>query len=239
MKTATIGTGVRQNFSLIKNKYNALGKGNVRLTQSSLLLTKDIDPTKSVYDFDILENQTQTLAPDEIRLNINDEFVVTALGVYLYGEWTNGQAKKGFQLLTYSPIEIGSDALLTKNLYAGQLKIAVNNIVYLEKWDTRKHEIVPETQFAIQQPIVAGANSGFPATLPSIDYHEDAMIELSPMVTLSGAKKNDLSIRLPLAISPASLSFVNANGETIAINITRIAVRCYGLLAQNGAVFQK
>ena len=64
----------RVNFSLIKQNYNKIGKSNVRLTQSSLFITKDIDATKSSYDFDVLENQTQTLQPDEIRLNINDEF---------------------------------------------------------------------------------------------------------------------------------------------------------------------
>jgi hypothetical protein len=229
----------RVNFSIIKKKYNALGKGNVRLTQSSLFLTQDISPTKSVYTFDVLENQTQTLQPDEIRLNINDEFVISHAGVYLYGEWNNGQAKKGFQLLTYAPIELGTDALLVKNLFAGQMKVGVNNIIFLEKWDLRKHEFITRTQFANQQPIIAGIdNSGFAATTPSNDLHNDGMIAFSPMLTLSGAKKNEISITLPAAISPATLGFVNSNGENIAINITRIAVRMYGLNAQNAAKFQ-
>ena len=227
----------RVNFSLIKSNYNKIGKANVRLTQSSLFITKDIDPTKSNYDFDVLENQTQTLQPDEIRLNINDEFIVTDLGVYLYGLWTastSGGVKiaSGTQLLTYAPVELDGTALLSKNLYAGQLKIAVNNIVYLEKWDTRKHELVTRTQFATQ---LAGTNN---ATMPSNDFSSDGMSAFSPLLTLSGAKKNDISIRLPQSINSSTVTWLDQKGNTITMQINKIALRMYGLNAQNGAKFQ-
>lgn len=225
-------SGKRVNFSLIKDKYAKMGKGNVRLTQSSLFLTKDIDPTKSTYDFDTLENQQGTLQGDEIRLNINDEFIVSHMGIFLYGTWTadNQGVKIGTapQLLTYAPLEIGADTINSKGLYAGQLKIAVNNIVFLEKWDLRKHELVTRTQFA-----------GFAkATTASNDFHSDGMIEMSPLLTLSGSKKNDITIRLPLSISPSKANFINDAGETITVNITKIAVKMFGLNAQNAAKFQ-
>jgi hypothetical protein len=227
----------RVNFSLIKANYNKIGKGNVRLTQSSLFITKDIDPTKSNYDFDVLENQTQTLQPDEIRLNINDEFIVTDLGVYLYGTWSAKTAEgakigTGTQLLTYAPLELDGNAILSKNLYAGQLKIAVNNIVYLEKWDTRKHELVTRTQFASQ---LAGTTV---ATQASNDFSNDGMMPFSPLLTLSGAKKNDISIRLPQSISGSTITWLDQKGNTISMEITKIALRMYGLNAQNGAKFQ-
>ena len=227
----------RVNFSLIKANYNKIGKGNVRLTQSSLFITKDIDATKSNYDFDVLENQTATLQADEIRLNINDEFIVTDLGVYLYGTWTAKDAEAvkigtGTQLLTYAPLELDGTAILSKNLYAGQLKIAVNNIVYLEKWDTRKHEMVTRTQFATQ---LAGTNV---ATMPSNDFSSDGMMPFSPLLTLSGAKKNDISIRLPQSISGSTVTWLDQKGNTISMVISKIALRMYGLNAQNGAKFQ-
>jgi len=227
----------RVNFSLIKSNYNKIGKGNVRLTQSSLFITKDIDPTKSNYDFDVLENQTQTLQPDEIRLNINDEFIVTDLGVYLYGTWTastpeNVKIGQGTQLLTYAPVELDGNAIVSKNLYAGQLKIAVNNIVYLEKWDTRKHELVTRTQFAT---MLAGTNV---ATMPSNDFSTDGMMAFSPLLTLSGAKKNDISIRLPQSIAGSTITWKDQKGNTISMQISKIALRMYGLNAQNGAKFQ-
>jgi hypothetical protein len=235
----------RINFSLIKSKYDKIGKSNVRLTQSSLFITKDIDPTKSNYEFDVLENQTQTLQPDEIRLNINDEFIVTHLGVYLYGTWeiasvgpippVRNSFTSGNQLLTYAPLELDSASISVKNLYSGQLKIAVNNIVYLEKWDTRKHELVTRTQFVSEVNSVNGVAS---ATMPSNNFEEDAMIAFEPMLTLSGAKKNDISIRLPQSISPASVTFKDQLGNDVVCNITKIALRMYGLNAQNGAKFQ-
>jgi hypothetical protein len=229
----------RVNFSLIKSKYNSIGKSNVRLTQSSLFLTQDIDATKSTYDFDVLENQTATLTNDQIRLNINDEFVVTHFGVYLYGTWTAQTGAEppvkigtGTQLLTYSPLELDAECIVTKNLYAGQLKIAVNNVVYLEKWDLRKCEYVPRTQFNTQ---LAGTNV---ASMASNDFSDNALIAFEPMLTLSGAKKNDISIRLPQSISPSTITWKDQKGNTISMAITKIGVRMLGLNAQNGAKFQ-
>ena len=75
----------RLNYSVIFNRYKKLGKGNVRLTQSALFLTKPIQSTQSAYTFDVLETQTGTLQPDEIRLNLNDEFIIASMGLYLVG----------------------------------------------------------------------------------------------------------------------------------------------------------
>lgn len=227
-------SNARENFKIINAGYVARGKANVRLTQSSLFLTKDIDPTKSSYIFDVLETQNSTLLPDEIRLNINDEFTCTDMALYLYGEQnTNGRnTAKGTQLLTYAPIELNGDALSLAPLYKGTFKAAVNNIVYLEKWDIRKHLIIPRTELA---GFVTGTNIG---TQPALDYATDAMIEMAPMLTLSGAKKNELSINLPDAMSPVNLQFLDQQGNAVNWNITRIALRLFGLNAQNAALFQ-
>ena len=232
--------GKRANFDLIYAKYKAMGKGNVRLTQSSLFLTKDIDPTKSTYDFDVLENQTQTLQPDEIRLNINDEQIIQSLGVYLYGTYTitEGNVELGKQLFTYVPYELGygddgdDKPVRLKNLYAGTLKIAVNNIVYLEKWDTRRSEKITRTQFTNHNPAI------FDSTTPSNDFSIDGMVKFEPLIVLSGAKKNDITIRLPQAIVGGTFTFTNDEDKVVNVTINKIAVRTFGLLAQNAAAFQ-
>lgn len=231
----------RNDFNLIKSKYNKIGKSAVRLTQSSLFLTKLIDATKSTYDFDVLENQTATLQNDEIRLNINDEFVVTHMGLFLYGTWNlkGSTTVKGRQVLTYAPIELDSNAALVKDLYAGTLKVSVNNIVYMEKFDTKKCELVPVTQFSNWQPLIAGnSNTGFPSTQPAGNIETAAMIKISPMLTLSGAKKNDITLRLPNSITGGSYEWTNNKNEIIQVNINAVALRLYGLNAQNGARFQ-
>jgi len=235
-----MAVGKRANFDLIQAKYRANGKGNVRLTQSSLFLTKDIDPTKSTYDFDVLENQTQTLQPDEIRLNINDEHIIQSLGVYLYGTYKYvteaGVTELGKQLFSYVPYELGvldkkTDLpIRLKNLYAGTLKIAVNNIVYLEKWDTRRSEKITRTQFA-------GKDTTSARTTPSNDFSIDGMVKFEPLIVLSGAKKNDITIRLPQAIQGGTFIW-NDIDTGVEVTIEKIAVRTFGLLAQNAAAFQ-
>lgn len=230
----------RVDFDLIRGKYAKNGKGNVRLTQSSLFLTQSIDPTKSSYDFEVLENQTQSLTADQVRLNLNDEFIITSLGVYLYGTYTidgEPRVELGKQLFSYVPYELGNGkatggAVRLKNLYAGVLKIAVNNIVYLEKFDTRRSEKITRTQFTNHNPGI------FDSTSPSNDFNMDGMVKFSPMITLSGAKKNDLNIRLPQAIEGGYFEWTTDEDTKVRVTIDKIAVRAYGLLAQNAAAFQ-
>ena len=231
----------RNNFDMIKAKYTKMGKGNVRLTQSSLFLTKDIDSTRSTYTFDVLENQTQTLSAEEIRLNLNDEFTITQAGLYLYGNWSTG-ADRGAtapQLFSYAPVELDSAFINVKGLYAGSLRIAVNNIVYQEKLDTRRFEKATRTQFNNAVPAYAASTDVSGATIPSNDFSTDGMIEYAPLIVLSGAKKNEITVTLPQAINPVTgITFINNHGQSVQLNITKIAVKLFGLNGQNASKFQ-
>jgi len=225
----------RVNFKTILNKYSNVGKGNVRLTQSTLLLSKPISATSTVYNFDVLESQTQTLVGDEIRLNLNDEFIIAELGFYLQGNVFDGARDTGAKvLLTYAPFEQdGAEASKINNYWNGAFQIAVNNIVYLDKYDTKKSNYVPRTQFANYVAI-----SGAPSTIPSTDFSENGMNATEPMLTLSGAKKNNLTLTLPTAISTATIPFVDNSGASLSIVIDRVVCIARGLNAQNGASFQ-
>ena len=228
----------RINFNVIINKYKTLGKGNVRLTQSSLFLRKPINPTATSYQFDVLETQTSTLQGDEIRLNLNDEFITTQMGLYLTGNAsiTNQEGAvtqlPGLNLHTHTlqNVNFVNGQALTP-FYDGALKIAVNNIVYLEKWDTRKHYVAPRTQFA---------NFATPnqALVPSNAFNKDGMYPVEPMLTLSGAKKNDITLALPAAISNQSFEYTDDKGNKITVIIDGIALMLRGLNAQNAASFQ-
>ena len=82
----------RKDFSIIKKQFKENGKGNVRLTQSSLILLQPISTTRTVYSFPVLENDNATgILPQEIRLNQNDEFTITQLGVYAVGTVQTGE----------------------------------------------------------------------------------------------------------------------------------------------------
>lgn len=224
----------RLNFQKIRDEYLKRGIKNVRLTQSSLFLTRNIDPTSANYVFDVLDSQNTGLQPDEVRLNINDEFIVTHMGLYLYGTIGNAipVVVSAPILLTTAPTEVNGSSLDLDNLYAGNLKIGVNNIIYVEKWDTRKHQVRQRTQFA---NFIAGVPV---ATLPSTNFEDDGMICMEPMITLSGSKKNEISLALAKAFAGKLFTFVGQDGVSSVIQISRIACRMYGLNAQNASKFQ-
>lgn len=225
----------RVNFANIYSKYQKLGKSNVRLTQSSLFLTKQITGVQTAYTFDVLENQNQN--PEEIRLNINDEFIVTELGIYLYGTITSGEAGASVRNIMVTNTLRQLDAANGNNVspvYDGKLKIAVNNVVYMEKWDSKKHEIVPFDQFTYDAAGVTNAVSKQDGSR----FETDGMFELAPMVTLSGAKKNELTLECYNAPLAGSFPWVDQSGNTAVIKLEKIALFLRGLNAQNAARFQ-
>lgn len=229
----------RVNFQTIFAKYNKIGKGNVRLTQSTLILTKPIVPTVATYNFDVLETQTATLQNDEIRLNLNDEFVITTMGVYLQADTVTTREdgttiNGGKTLFTYVPLENTGNLVSLNDLYNGALQIAVNNIVYLDKWDTKKHECRPRTQYGNY----SGATTIVNTTQASSEFSKNAMFPVEPLLTLSGAKKNNIQLTLPNAIAGGSYRLLTDDKTTITYTFSRIALVMRGLNAQNGATFQ-
>lgn len=227
---------IRASYSLIRKKYIKAGKKTVRLTQSSLILMQAIVGTTSAYTFPILTtDQTPPQFPEEIRLNQNDEFVSYEMGYYLAGDMTTGDPAvfRSKYFGTYAPIELNSTFLNCREYANGNMKILVNNISRLEKWDLKKHEKVQRTQFqnsAVGQPF---------ATTPSIDFSDDGMFPMQPMLTLSGGKKNEITATLVRAILPTgSGNFVTPDAVTINLTIKQLMVMFRGLLAQNATKFQ-
>lgn len=226
----------RINFKTILAKYQNVGKGNVRLTQSTLFLTKPISPTTTVYNFDVLESQTQTLDGNELRLNLNDEFIITQIGFYLQGNLitADGTDTGKKVLLTYAPYQQDfAEGVKLASFYEGAFQIAVNNIVYLDKYDTRKNEVQPITG---AQSLLANTNS---AMLDSADFSINGLYGTEPLLTLSGAKKNSLALTLPSALGTAVFAFVDNQNNKYQVRVERVAVKFLGLNAQNGASFQQ
>jgi hypothetical protein len=221
----------RVNYNVIAQKYRNVGKGNVRLTQSSLFLTKPINAAVTTYNFDVLETQTATLQNDEIRLNLNDEFIITQIGMYLVG---NVNGTPGRILFTTPPFELNTtQADRLTDFYNGAFKIAINNIVYMEKWDTYKHQTIGTTQFQSFQLGVAT-----PPAFAEKNLAKDGMYGVEPMITLSGAKKNDLTLQIPAAITAGTFQWTDYTGVAQTINIDRVGLLLRGFNAQNGATFQ-
>lgn len=225
----------RVNFKTIIDKYRAQGKGNVRLTQSTLYLSKAINTASTSYSFDVLETQNSTLQSNEIRLNLNDEFIITSLGVYIEASVESGSGSSyGTKLFSYAPAQLKSDFAALNPFWNGQLQISVNNVVYLDKFDTGRSNYVPRTQDNPASAATTIVNS----TLGSVNYNENGMVDVEPMLTLSGAKKNTITLTLPQAITKPSVTFVTDSGSLV-VTAQRVVVLARGLNAQNGASFQQ
>lgn len=235
---------IRESYRVIKKKYAKIGKGTVRLTQSSLILMQAIDPAKDVYKFPVLETDTATAPfPDEIRLNINDEFISYDVAYYLVAEKTwnhtegglTSSVKAGNFYFTHAPDELNGQFSLLEKAWDGFLQILVNKISRLEKWDLKKHNYIPRTQFQ-------NSSAGIPsATQPSVDYSDHGTFPMQPMLTLSGAKKNDILVTLLGGAIPSTSTgnwVLPSAGDTIDFKINRLALFFRGMLAQNAAKFQ-
>ena len=226
----------RQSYLGIFKKYKKIGKGKVRLTQSTLLLAQAISANRTSYTFPILESDNATTPlTEEIRLNINDEFVSYDVGYYLFGDQEiqgAGNTPAGTRWITYAPAELDSAFAGLTDAWMGTLQIEVNKINYLDRWDLKKHHYIPRTQF--DDSVLTALR----ATQPSIDFSVHGTIPMQPMITLSGAKKNTISISLVRAISSASGVWITPDTDNIGFNISNLALIFRGLLAQNAAKFQ-
>jgi hypothetical protein len=225
---------LRQSYSVIKKKYAKFGKGNVRLTQSDLVLILPINPASANYNFIVLQNDTTVpQTAQEIRLNMNDEFIATDMGVFLLGQLQGDPASNvSTKWHTHVPTEVNRTFVEMEEFYNGRVNISVNKISFLENWHIKKHQVIPRTQWQ-------NTSAGQPfATIPSEDFKGDGMYIMQPMITFSGAKKNEVNLTLPRAISPHTVDFTATDGLAQVYTINRIAVVFRGLLAQNAAAFQ-
>lgn len=191
--------------------------GKVKLTQGSLRFSQAMVVGQTLYTFPILVNETQLgIFNTEQRLNLQDSFIVSELGIYVSAPASAVDAS--YPLLTYpNQVSFGAanaDAMLA--LYNGFMTLAVNNDILIPKWDLWRHYKTSQTQ----QTAALGANS--PAD--QFEGSNDGLYPVEPNVVLIGSKNNVLTIQLP----PAGLSAVTA--------FSRIEILVRGVLAQNSTV---
>lgn len=238
---------IRYSFELIAKKYKSRGKGSVRLTQSSLLVAQAINSTRANYTFPVLETDNAVAPlPWEVRLNINDEFVSYDLGYYVVADKTVARTAGpegipsgitsqfgGHYFWTYAPDELDTSFALLEDAWLGTLDISVNKISRLTKWDLKKHNFIARTQFKN-----SFAASLF-ATQPSLDYSDHGTFPMQPMLTLSGAKKNEITTALVTAIpSTTTGTWTLPDTGTVVFQAKYFALIFRGMLAQNAAKFQ-
>lgn len=223
----------RASFVLIQKKYTARKMGNVRLTQSSLVFKQAIASNKNTYEFPVLTTDG-TPAKGEIRLNINDEFINYEQGYFL--EFTSPKrsdsTKTNSIKLPYVPIEQGAPLVDLLPMHDATLKITVNGIDRLNNWDMLRHKCVPRTQFQ-------NTSTGIPyATQPSVCYSESGFTTMQPMITFSGAKKNEIQISMQDALTTGGSFDFSSIGGNNTFTASNLVLIYRGMLAQNAAKFQ-
>jgi len=225
----------RASYQLILAKYKARGKGNVRLTQSSILLSQAIDINTKTYNFPILQSDNQTpAAAEEIRLNLNDEFVSYEVAYYVNYK-SQSEVTPNFKAnnyLTFAPTGASAQNNVINSAWDSKMTIDINGVKRLENWDMLKHKCNPRTQF---QDFTAG----FPlSTTPSICMLNDGCVTMQPMITFTGAKKNEITISLNDNVKSIPVFTLQTKTEKIDYTASSLVLIFRGMLGQNAAKFQ-
>jgi hypothetical protein len=213
----------RQDFDLavqiFKNAFPSVTNPveQFRLTQSRLRLEQPILTTSTSLRFPVLSNIQNQGSPynTEVRLNMQDTFVPTHVGIYV--GHPSSATDAAYPLLSYlNPFIFTNDAPM-EVIYNGTMKLLINNSQLLVNWPLSWHKKVPQTQGTQ----AAAADS----PLDEFDGSEYGMHPMQPFVLLSGASNIELTVNLPVAPSAADA-------------FSRLIIVFDGVLAQNSTVVQ-
>jgi hypothetical protein len=227
---------LRKDFENLSLKFK--GKN---IAASSLFFTADIDSQKQTYQFSILENDAKLpQKPDEIRLNQNDVFVFNQIAVgyvadiQLVGRGIPPEFGRSI-FLQKVPYSTDTQTARAYKLFAGQLKVTINNYIYFEKYDLRDFDnSQAEDQFNQLNGILSSND-----VLQFKAHSRPVFQPVQPMIAMSGAKKNEFEIQLPSAIDPWGFSVMtNPILPYWSFSVNRIGILLRGFLIQNAAKFQ-
>lgn len=196
---------------LLRTAFPGQDVSRFKTTQGTLRLELALSTALTQYQFQILNQTTGAQFNTEIRLNLQDSFVISALAVFI--ALPASSTSSTFELDTYCNTVKYTNAAAMNALYNGQLQCKINNDVVIPAWDLQRHFYRPQTQ------LTAAANS----PLDQKRLAEDAFYPVEPNVIAIGSKNTQFSIQLPQAITA-----VDAN--------SRVVLLMRGVLAQNSTV---
>jgi hypothetical protein len=202
-------------------KRAGMNPANAVLSQSYLRLETGLVTGNTQYKFDVLvnENTQTTNFNTQLKLNLQDSFIVSQIGFFLAAPSSATDAS--YRLLTYpNKTAFGTPAALN-TIYNGFMSLTINQRTIIPNWDLYKHLDVPQTQ---QNMVTATFATTAGAGLLADDMNdagEFGFFPCEPNIVLVGSKKNDLTITLP----GTGLSAVTANSRLVCI--------FRGILAQN------
>lgn len=217
-------------------KRAGLNAGRAVLSQSYLRLETPISATATSYKLDVLttENTQPATYPTQLKLALQDAFVISTLFVGIYapndGTATGSNTTTPLSYPTIGNIAgtagntIASDANKLLGIYNGFMQLNVNQRTILTGWDLYRHLRVPSTQANVtaSQGTAGALTAPVHYTYDSIDGSSDGFYPVEPNIVLDGSKKNDLTITLPYALGTFTSNYNY-----------RFCVIARGILAQN------
>ena len=166
-------------YQVLQKKYNTQLVNNF----SYLRIENTIINSKSNYTFPIL-NQGSELNVEK-KLDKNDLFVATRMGMFMYLRNTASGNQSAQPLQTYpNEVYFAANAGFTPShleaAYSGELSIKKGTTVILESYDTKNFRYVPTTQQSgAANKSEVGRDTGYAALTPAIELpgREQVQIE--------------------------------------------------------------
>lgn len=191
--------------------------GQAVLSQSVLRSEVAMTTTNTSYHVPVLINDTQNGAAfnTEVRLNLQDAFVVAGVGVYVAAPATS--ISTTFPLLTYPNAQVFTTTNAATSLYSfynGNMSIVVNNRQIVPVYDLGRHVKVQQTQQA--------TSTGTNTAIDNFDASIDGVYPIEPNWLFVGSKNTNITITLPSALAAIQASAA-----------PRFVFKFYGVLAQN------
>ena len=190
----------RQTYSLIKKAYSKVGRNPIT-TASTIRLIQPVAAGKTFYTFPILQGDVAQAYPEESLLNRADAFTATHVGLFIGGLTPTGTAatSANYSLYPYNSYAveqgISNGEVLFNNSY---LNIAINNVQYLQNFDTRRFS----TAGVVQQGLILSTSAAGGAAQDSLSG-DAGFVPLVPTLQFSGSAKVDISLNLPVSLTNA------------------------------------
>lgn len=204
------------------------------ISQSDLILETQLLPTKSSFEFSVLENVNNagtTTAITEVRLKPQDAFYMTHLQysimLHTIPDVTTPDLYRYMPFLYPSEHLNQSGAIFSKlgyKLWWAQLAITINKEVIIPEWSVIRHMFVPQGQKDTW-------NGAFPASTFYKDHDEQdgatsGWYPVEPNVVFLGNDGINIDLDFPEDLNNA----IAAPGDGYII---KAVLRCRGLLCQN------
>jgi hypothetical protein len=154
-----------------------------------------------------LQGDTPGSYGEEVLLNRADAFTCTHIGLFIGGITPAGATapSSNYTLYPYTSLAVDtastSGGVSTSNILFNNsnLNIAINNVQYLQNFDTRRFN----TAGVIQENIVTSTSVNGGVAQDSLNG-DAGFVAIVPTLQFSGTSKIDIQINLPSALSVAS-----------------------------------